>query len=376
MKIFIIANGYPSKKYLINGIFEFDQASALAARGHEIVYLAIDLRSIRRWRVWTEKSLVMNAVNIEVINIPLGKVPKSIYQFFGVLGLYIVFQRCIRKYGIPDVIHAHFTYPGFFAVKALKKKKIPIVVTEHSSAINKEKINPPYKKMAEYVYSNVKNIITVSPTLQKRLTSIFQVESTFIPNIVDLNVFSYTTDVKNNEIFRLVSVGSLIPLKRMNRLISGFSLFAKEHPNCELIIFGEGPDRKKLQKQLTELDLDDKVFIKGNCSRKQIAEAYKDTHCFILVSSSETFGVAYIEALASGVPVIATTCGGPEVFVHKNNGILIPVDDEKALLQALITMYNTYSNYNYESIATEIAMKFSPNNIAYQLELYYQRLLD
>jgi glycosyltransferase involved in cell wall biosynthesis len=375
MRIYIIARGYPSEKYIGNGIFEFDQAKALASRGHEVIYLAIDLRSIRRWRHWGRESLQKDSVKIEAINIPLGRVPKKILQNFGVYGLSRVYKQCVKKYGNPDVIHAHFTGSAYSAVKALKKTNIPIVMTEHSSAINKEDIDLQDRKVAQYVYKNVDKIVTVSPALQKRIKDTFSADSAYIPNIVDLKIFAYKPKINNDDKFRIVSVGNLIPLKRMDRLLDGFSRFVQEHQNSELVIFGDGRERIRLQSQVKELNLDDKVIFKGKCSREQIAETLEDASCFILVSSSETFGVAYIEALACGVPVIATTCGGPEGFVHEGNGILIPVDDESALLEAMNTMYSNAYTYNRAKIAAEIKEKFSPDSVAMQLEDMYRELI-
>jgi glycosyltransferase involved in cell wall biosynthesis len=372
MRIFLITNGYPSNKYLGNGIFEFDQAKALAARGHDVIYLAIDLRSIRRWRHWGRESLKKDSVNIEAINIPLGRVPQKILHSFGKSGLSSVFKQCVKKYGKPDIIHAHFTDSAYLAVKALNKYDIPIVMTEHSSAINKENIDPLDRKVAQYVYKNVDKIFAVSPALKKRIKDTFQADSTYIPNIVDLNIFSRKLKINNDDRFLIVTVGNLIPLKRMDRLLAGFSKFLQKHQNSELIVLGDGPERIRLQKLATELNLDDKVIFKGMCTRMEISGVLEDTSCFILISSSETFGVAYIEALACGVPVIATTCGGPEGFVHEGNGILIPVDDEKALLEAMNTMYDKASTYDREKIAAEIREKFSPERVAVQLEDMYK----
>ena len=375
MRIFIVCRGYPTEKYIGNGIFEFDQAKALAVRGHEVIYLAIDLRSIRRWRHWGRESLQKDSVKIEAINIPLGRVPKRILRAFGVFGLSRVFRQCVKKYGKPDIIHAHFTGSAYSAVKALKEYGIPIVMTEHSSAINKEDIDPLDRKVAQYVYKNVDKIITVSPTLQKRINDVFQADSTYIPNIVDLNIFSHKSIVNSYDKFLIVSVGNLISLKRMDRLLDGFSKFLQDHQNSELVIFGDGPERIRLQNQAKELNLKNKIIFKGKCPREQIADTLESASCFILVSSSETFGVAYIEALACGVPVIATTCGGPEGFVHDGNGILIPVDDEKALLEAMNTMYGKASTYDRAKIAAEIRKKFSPESVAVQLEEIYRELI-
>ena len=85
MTVFIIANGYPTEKYRGVGIFELDQAKALAAKGHQIVYLAVDLRSIRRWRKWGFESLVKDNVEIRAINIPLGRFQIRYCIFSGLL---------------------------------------------------------------------------------------------------------------------------------------------------------------------------------------------------------------------------------------------------------------------------------------------------
>ena len=70
MRIFIVSRGYPSEKYVTNGIFEFDQAKALARNGHEVIFLVNDIRSLRRKRKWGRESLEKDGVKIESLNIP------------------------------------------------------------------------------------------------------------------------------------------------------------------------------------------------------------------------------------------------------------------------------------------------------------------
>jgi glycosyltransferase involved in cell wall biosynthesis len=88
-----------------------------------------------------------------------------------------------------------------------------------------------------------------------------------------------------------------------------------------------------------------------------------------------TFGVAYIEALAAGLPVIATNCGGPEEFVHKDNGILIEVDDAAALINSMLKMYNESNKFDRETISKEMVEKFSPETIAKRLTEIYRNIL-
>jgi len=95
----------------------------------------------------------------------------------------------------------------------------------------------------------------------------------------------------------------------------------------------------------------------------------------VLVSQSETFGVAYIEALSMGVPVIATKCGGPEVFVNDKNGLLIDVNNKKQLIEAMKYMYNNIDRYDRKAISRDIREKFSSAAVANKIEEVYKVLL-
>ena len=77
----------------------------------------------------------------------------------------------------------------------------------------------------------------------------------------------------------------------------------------------------------------------------------KGCDAFVLASRAETFGVVYVEAMAAGLPVIATACGGPEDFVSEENGILIPADNEEKLTEALIEMYHMAHKYDKQAIS-------------------------
>ena len=105
----------------------------------------------------------------------------------------------------------------------------------------------------------------------------------------------------------------------------------------------------------------------GHKSKQEIVALLQDSDIFVLPSQSETFGVAYIEALACGLPIIATDCGGPQDIVTNSNGILIPINDQQALEQAIIQMTSNLSSYNHESIAEDCQNRFSSNNVAKQI---------
>lgn len=371
MYVLMIARGFPTEKYKMNGIFEFDQAKALAEAGHKIIYAAIDVRSIRRWRKWGIEKRKIEGVKIYAINIPGGRIPKSILQQMSVLGLNILYKKIIKEQGKPDVMHAHFAGVGYTASKLKKKIKVPFVMTEHFSSMMKPTIDKRLFQIASQAYESTDALITVSPELKNVIKKRFNKEAIYIPNIVDTKLFTYSQN-ENSEIFRFVSVGGLIIGKRMNLTIKAFVSAFENNKDVTLAIFGEGPERVKLEGLIRKYNIGDRVKLMGLQSRKNIADYLKKSDCFVLASQTETFGVAYIEALASGIPVLATKCGGPESFVNNKNGLLVPVDDIDALVYAMKYMYKNINKYDRKTIAKETRDKFSPAAIAGRLNKVYE----
>lgn len=375
MYVLIISRGYPSNKYKSNGIFEFDQAKALAEAGHKIVFASIDMRSIRRARKWGYESLNKDKVAIEAINIPCGRIPNPIFDKISIYALKRLYRRIEKKYGEPQIIHAHFIKYGFIAVKVFKDINIPIVLTEHYSEMNKLKLEPYYYKLGLYTYTNVSKLISVSKYLAANIKTNFNIEAAIVPNIVDSDVFVYEKTKRENDLFNFVSIGSLKADKRMDLLIKAFYKSFNNNDYVRLFIIGHGSEFAMLSKLIKDLNITDKVFLLGFKQRADIAQQLRKSDCFVLVSRHETFGVAYIEAMAMGLPVVATRCGGPEDFIDESNGILVNVDDEFEVSKAMLKIYNKIDKYNSVKISTDIKNKYSPEVIANKLSSIYNEII-
>lgn len=373
--ILIVSRGYPTDQYKRNGIFEFDQAKSLAQAGCRVIFAVIDLRSIIRFRKFGRESLVKYGVQIEAINIPCGRAPRKVRHIIGELGFSKLFKDIVKKHGRPDIIHAHFTDCSFIAARLAYRENIPLVVTEHSSAMNKDTIDKYLYHTAEFAYKNASKVIAVGSTLAQKIEARFSVKALCIPNIVDTSAFQYKRQQCKQE-FSIVSTGNLIPGKNMSHLIKAFHKAVSEGDNCTLYIFGEGPERGTLERLISELKLTNRIFLMGLCDREKIAEKMKESNYFILASQGETFGVAYIEALAMGLPVIATRCGGPEDFVTEDNGILVPIDDIDALVEAMKTMKKDIKNYDRKRISDVVKEKYSPMTIANRLIGIYKDVIN
>lgn len=375
MYIMIISRGYPTNKYKMNGIFEFDQAKALAKAGCKVVFAAIDVRSIRRWRKWGMERHEIEGVNVYVLSIPGGRLPKGILHKVTSIGLSILYKHILKELGKPDVLHAHFTDVGYAALKLKQQIKVPLVITEHSSLIMKPVIEKQLFHTAISAYVQADTVVAVSPALANVINEKFNIKTLYVPNIVDTSIFTYTTR-GSSRTFNFVSIGNLIYGKRMDLTIEAFYKAFRDFPDVTLTIFGEGNERSKIEGIIKKYCLENRVKLMGMCSREVIKEKLKNSDCFVLASRAETFGVAYIEALASGVPVIATMCGGPEVFVHEENGCMIPVDDFDALVSVMKYMYRNSKVFDREKISSEIKLKFSPEFVSEKLLEVYKEIID
>ncbi len=142
-----------------------------------------------------------------------------------------------------------------------------------------------------------------------------------------------------------------------------------------MTIVGDGPKKHYLKNLIIELGIEKCVEFTGKLSREEMLPKLSYSNVFVLPSNSETFGVVYIEAMALGLPVIATKCGGPEDFVDSSNGLLIERNSEERLVDAMEYMYKHYNEYKRESISGSVINRYSPSKIARQIELLYMECL-
>jgi glycosyltransferase involved in cell wall biosynthesis len=343
MKVAIVSRGMPKAEDPVYGIFEFDQAKALAGRGVEVAFIAIDFRS---WNVKRKYGLFQyekDGVRVFELSLPINRYRKTIPILQRLL--LIPFRTMLKSFGKPDVVHAHFYKIGAIAAILKKKYHIPFVITEHCSEFNKpaDQINYYDKQSAYKAFPYCDLVISVSETLRENILKLFGHDSIVIPNVVDNQSFNYNKQPKSISPFVYVSVGNLIPRKGFDILIKAF---AQTNNDANLYIIGEGPERKNLEAQIQQLGLQQQLELLGRLERTKINEVFQKCNAFALASQNETFGVCYIEAMYTGLPVIATCCGGPEFFVKESDGIIVPVNDMDSLVEALKNIRNNYSSYD------------------------------
>lgn len=372
MKVAILSTGVPSYQYPLNGIFAFDQAKALKASGIDICFLSVDLRSFRKRRPWGYTEGETENIKWYNISLPIGPI-SFIHKLISKRVVCTLYRRAFRNSKEPDIIHAHFA--GDFAYILNKEYNIPYVITEHSSSVNRDDLSDDVIKTLITNYSNAEKVIAVSKTLAERIDQYTGLFPIIIPNIIDTRLF-YATHKKSHQGFRIVTTSNLVPLKRTINIITTLPDVINECGDVHLDIIGDGIMKASLIETVRALNLSENVTFHGQLKRERIADLYESEDCFVLPSSTETFGVAYVEAMAAGLPVIATRCGGPEDFVNDSNGILIDVDDLTQLKEAIKYMYIHYKDYDAIKIKEDVTEKFSPEIVANRIKSIYEDILN
>ena len=379
MKILFVTRGWPSKANPMAGNYEAIQAKALAKRGVDVTVINMKTRSLlhifkkEKVKAFDEDGVHVVQVEKGVLLLPNINLPYKWQACICELAFKRFFESYAKDHSF-DVIHIHSSYVAYRTVFLKKIFNIPLVITEHWSALNTYNISNSVKEQARISYKWADKVICVSRTLSESLMKNFNQKSVVIHNMVSETFFKRSPQKGNDGKIKFVGVGSLIPGKAFDILIKGFSGMA-DNSNSELRIIGDGAEREQLQCLIENCHLQEKVFLVGLKKPEEVAELIESSDCFALTSKAETFGIVYIEAMAKGKPVIATICGGPENFVDETNGILIPVDDVKATTKALEEMQERCRRFDSEKIKKNCYDNFSEESIARKIIALYKNLL-
>lgn len=374
-----VAWGCPSDRYPLNGIFQFDQAHALRDAGLDIVYLALDLRSVRRWRKWGVNRIERAGIPVYEYNFPCGPMKPALKYRLQDRGFARAIAAVEAEFGLPQTIHIHTCQQAISAVKYCKEKNIPYVITEHITPLDE---GPDIENRKCSALLDAKQVIAVSNALGRDLKNTYGVDTITIPNIVDLSEFGNRAEHHVEKVTdfgahplsadshhpRFLSAASMNYGKGFDILIRAYAKLLETNPDCSLTIMGDGPEMPAIRNLATQLGVNGTLTFTGTYVRSDFAAELSRSDVFVLPSRSETFGLVYAEALAAGIPVIATACGGPEDFIDDSNGLLVPVDDPDALADAMRRMTATLGAYDREAISDACKARFSPSAIAATLK--------
>ncbi len=282
--------------------------------------------------------------------------------------------KCIEYCSKVDVIHLHSEDVNYIRIvyKLYNEFNIPFVITMHSGNFNLNK----YDSQDIKTFHLASKVVTVSSSNARKLHTNLNIEIQIIHNLVDNDIFYLkSSHEKPTKKFTFIMLAStLAPTKGTLTLLNAIAL--TKDLDYSIIIGGSTTYQKELIEISKKMGIYDKIIWKKGMQKTEMAKLLNSSHCFILPSQAETFGVVLIEALATGLPVISTKCGGPEDIVTENNGILINVDDDIQLSKSMRFMIDNASRiYNANEIVKETLNKFHPEIICRKYHTLYNEVM-
>jgi len=259
-----------------------------------------------------------------------------------------------------DVLHAHVHWMGWPAVLAGGLLRRPVVVSEHSSEWSERTLSSGALRRARIAFRRAALVCPVSRALQASIEAC-GVEASFrvVPNAADTGIFRPPQRMPTAAPTRLVNVALHEEIKGLDILIQAFALVAATRPDIDLELIGDGSRRGSLERLAAELGVADRVHFRGALLPPQVAEALRAADLFVLASRSETLGAAVIEALCTGLPVVATAVGGVPEVVGEADGVLVPPDSPELLATGVGDVLDSYGNFDRTAIARRAEQRFS-----------------
>lgn len=362
-----------------SGVVATELGLELARRGHTVHFIT--------YRQPVRLALLNANVHYHEVNVP--EYPLFHYQPYE-LALSSKLVETVKKHKI-DLLHVHYAIPhayaGYMAKQMLKNEgiKLPMVTTLHGTDITLVGNHPDYKPAVSFSINQSDIVTSVSQSLKNDTYTLFNTDKEIdvIPNFIELNHMdseNATTLCRRSVMAapheRIVThISNFRKVKRIPDVIEVFYRIQKEIP-AKLMLVGDGPEKVKAEKQCKELGIKHQVIFFGNSNEIDLILSYSDL--FLLPSETESFGLAALEAMAWGVPVISSNTGGlPEVNEEGISGFLSNVGDvDNMASNALKILHNNEVLSAFKKQALAVAKKFDIEQILPLYEAVYKKALE
>ena len=252
---------------------------------------------------------------------------------------------------------------NMMAVAANFGNGIPIIVADRNDP-TKIPSNTVLRKLRDFLYIFADGVVVQTKKNQHYFNGIVRKKSVVIYNPIDLgDNAGCALDCPKEKQF--VTAGRLMPQKNQEMMIKAFAAVAKKHPDYQLVIYGEGPSRDKLEKLIEELGVTNQVLLPGN--KKNVHDLMKSAEAFVLSSYYEGMPNALIEAMCLGLPCISTkVSGATDLILDHESGLLTEIDHQVEFEKAMLELIEN----------PELKAKFAENAVKLNDALEVSKIMD
>jgi N-acetyl-alpha-D-glucosaminyl L-malate synthase BshA len=289
-----------------------------------------------------------------------------------------------------DLLHVHYAIPhsisALLAQQMTTSRRLPFITTLHGTDITLVGADRSYFPITKFSIERSDGITTISEYMRQRTITFFGIQRPIevIHNFVNCSVYKPDPEAQNRAFDsssphsraprRILHISNFRPVKRVLDCIEVLAR-VREHVDAELFLAGDGPERGPAERLAYDLKVDKYVRFLGK--QDHMERLIPRMHALHLPSELEAFGLAALEAMACGVPPVATRAGGvPDLIEHGVDGFMEPVGDTNAQAMTLIRLLTDDALFNRVSAAARhtAVSRFCSDLIIPRYEHYYAEI--
>jgi len=328
--------------------------------------------------------------NIRIHRLPIGK--NSMGLHYQTKGDLIRYTRMAWKFSLKltkennyDLSHSFFSVPcGALSLGLKLRRKLPYIVSLRGADVPgySERFKSLYgilTPIIKMIWKNAAFVISNSKGLrQLALLSDPNRDIGIIPNGVDTEMFHPSEETETKEYFEILCVSRITPRKGIRFLIKALEKFIVENPYVHLTIIGDGNEKESLENLVRGLGLAHNVTFKGLIPHDHLPEEYRRADVFVLPSLNEGMSNTMLEAVASGLPIVATQTGGSDELVCDGaNGLIVRMQDSDDLAEKLSTLIKQEQmRSEMGKKSRELALTLSWESVAKQYVGLYREIAN
>lgn len=304
------------------------------------------------------------------------------------LALAVAMHDTARKEGL-DLMHVHYAIPhatsAWVAREMLAAEQdLPIVTTLHGTDITLVGLHPSFRPITRFSILRSQGLTAVSDFLKEETVRDFQVPRDridVIPNFIDTSIWRPGKEPCHRSALApggekiVMHISNFRPVKRVENVVEVFARIC-EKVDARLVFVGDGPERPRALDRAEELGVRPRVLFLGK--HASVDELLACADLFLLPSDNESFGLAALEAMASGAPVVASNAGGiPEVVTHGETGYLFDpgaVDEMAAAGVEILTDPRLWTRLSQQG-REDAEARFSAASVVPAYERLYERVV-
>jgi glycosyltransferase involved in cell wall biosynthesis len=346
VKVLVVAEFYPRLAEPVLGVWAHRQALAARDAGadvrvvvlHRPIAPAARAREPQAWRdaIAQPRRATLDGLDVRYVRFVSPPRGRS-YPYWGAFAApaLALALRSIRRDFPYDLIHAHYALPAADAVLRTRPD-VPLVISEHGGDVFHTARLPAGRARVQRAFQAAAVVLANSLGIEQAVQDLGATTTRVVHLGTDLTPMERRPPARPT----LVTVGQLIARKRQADVLRAMWLLRERRPDLRYRLIGDGPERDVLARLAEQLDLADRVEFTGSLPHEEAIRRGRDASLFVMPSTDEAFGVAYVEAMAAGLPAIGSRGEpGPEDIARLGHGMrLVPPGDPEALAAEIDTL--------------------------------------